>query len=428
MFLQKKRIITIIGLTGLLFAILLLIQFIWIKKSIEVNRNQFTNKMISVRDRIYKNLRTNTAIINAKVPTKLPIELFTGEPEAEPLENAVKQMLDTIFKSQDIYLPCRLAGRLGADCYIHYPSMSKTKNYRLDHSDYKFCMCKGSRLPTLDVGISFPDITYYLGQDISWLIIPSFILIALLIGLFIFIIVVMYKQKSLAELKNDFINNLTHEFNTPLFSIGLTGKLLLRSEEINKNDKLKKYIELITTEKNRLQAQVDKMLQLSAIESGNLLMEKRPVDMHKVIEKNIAGFTAAIEEKEGKITWKPGARQYFVEGDEVHLFNTISSLLDNAYKYADKKPEITISTQSSGGQLFITIQDNGIGISDAALKMIFDKFYREKQQGNRHDVKGFGLGLSYVKKIVDMHNGNIKVNSRKGEGTSFIINLPLGSN
>jgi len=428
MFLSKKRIITIISITGLLFTILLLIQFIWIKKSIEVNKREFADKMVIVRDRIYKTLRTHYPLVQADVPSKLPMSLFKGEDEAKPYETAVLQMLDTILKSQDIYLPCRVSGRLGENCYIHnFSSYATLHNIDLDRSDYKFCLCRGNHQPMLDVGISFPDASKNIVENTAWLIIPSFILIALLIGLFIFIITIMYRQKSLGELKNDFINNLTHEFNTPLFSIGLTSKLLLRANEINTSPKLKKYIELITTEKSRLQAQVDKMLQLTAIESGSLLMESQPVDMHKLLEKNIEGFTAAVEEKQGRIIYEPGAKKNIVLGDEVHLFNTISSLLDNAYKYSDKQPVIKIATHNSGNNLVILVQDNGIGISDDALKMIFDKFYREKR-GNLHDVKGFGLGLSYVKKIVEMHGGTIRVNSRKDTGTVFIINLPFGSN
>ncbi len=203
------------------------------------------------------------------------------------------------------------------------------------------------RVSNLDLGISFPEIDKYLLKDNSWLIVPSFLLIILLIALFIFIINIINKQKSLAELKNDFINNLTHEFNTPLFSIGLTSKLLMSNEAIQSSERLKKYTELINEEKNKLQVQVDKMLQLTAIESGNVLMEKNAVDMHKIIEKNIAGFHAAIEEKGGRLQFHPGAAQHYVTGDEVHLNNVISSLLDNAYKYSDKAPEILITTSNT---------------------------------------------------------------------------------
>jgi two-component system phosphate regulon sensor histidine kinase PhoR len=276
----------------------------------------------------------------------------------------------------------------------------------------------------LDIGVGFPEIDKYLLKDNSWLIVPSFLLIILLITLFIFIIQVINRQKTLAELKNDFINNLTHEFNTPLFSIGLTSKVLLDAKEISSSARLKKYIELITIEKNRLQIQVDKMLQLRAIESGSLLMEKNIVDIHKVIEKNIAGFSGAIENRKGSISYNPEALRHDVCGDDVHLFNAISCLLDNAFKYSEKEPRIIIRTSNTSKDITISIQDNGIGISETALKMVFDKFFREKQ-GNRHDVKGFGIGLSYVKKIVELHNGSIQVKSTKGEGSTFIMNLPV---
>jgi signal transduction histidine kinase len=423
MFLSKKLIIVIISLTGILFSILVIIQFVWIKRSVEVSRRQFENKMEVIHDRIYRAYRADKKLISDIVPASLPQDLFQEDNQTRQLDIAILHLLDSVLKSQDVYLPCTVAARVGKACYIHNFAFGTRHNYRLDSAAYKICLCRNLDIPTLDIGFSFPTINKYLVEDNSWLIIPSFLLILLLIGLFIFIIIVINKQKSLAELKNDFINNLTHEFNTPLFSIGLTSKLLMSAEEIANSARLKKYIELITTEKNRLQMQVDKMLQLTAIESGSLLMEKRVVDMNKIIGKNIAGFSSAIEEKKGMIKYRPDASEHYVTGDAVHLFNTISSLLDNAYKYSDKKPEVIISTFNTSKELVITVQDNGIGISDTALQMIFDKFYRE-EQGNRHDVKGFGLGLSYVKKIVEMHKGSIKVKSRKGEGTVFIINLP----
>ncbi len=423
MFLSKKFIIGIISLTGIFFTILLVIQFIWIKKSVAVTNQQFANKILVVRDQIFKTFKTNNRIATAYVPDNLPMDLFSGNNDATQFDNAVSHLLDSIFKRQEIYLECKLAGRVGTTCYIHHFTPGTTHNLNLDHADYKICLCQNSKFPALDIGFSFPGLNKYVVHDTSWLVFPSFILILLLIALFVFIIIIINKQKSLAELKNDFINNLTHEFNTPLFSIGLTSKILLRSEEISGSPKLKNYIGLITTEKNRLQTQVDKILQLTAIESGSLLMEKEVTDIHSIIDKNVASFRPAVEEKGGTIFYPPEADKHFVYGDKVHLFNAISNLLDNAYKYSDKKPEITISTINAGNSIVITIQDNGIGIPEAAIKMIFDKFYRVKH-GNLHDVKGFGLGLSYVKKIVEMHEGTIKVKSKPGEGTIFIISLP----
>ena len=298
MFLSKKLIITIISLTGILFAILLIIQFVWIKRSVEVSRRTFENKMDIVRDGLHKSFE-NKNLDSAFESSVLPLDLFKWSNETKPFDLLIVKVLDSVFKSQGIYIPCKVAGRVGTKCYIHDFNSTATHNYDLDSASYKICLCTRSFAPyRLDIGFSFPGINKYLIKDNSWLIVPSFLLILLLIALFIFIIRIINKQKTLAELKNDFINNLTHEFNTPLFSIGLTSKMLLSAEEINSSSRLKKYIELINTEKNRLQVQVDKMLQLTAIESGSLLLEKSPVDINKVIEKNIAGFTGAIEEKD----------------------------------------------------------------------------------------------------------------------------------
>jgi signal transduction histidine kinase len=426
MALSKRKIIWIISVTGALFSILLIIQFIWIKRSVEVSRKQFDTKMDIVIFHVRQTLNADRYLNTIMKPVSFQQDLFEKNSEPKVVDSALLNMLDSVFKSQGVYMPCKVSGVSGPACYIHNFNAETKHNYDLDSSLYKICLCRTSRF-NLDLGISFPEIDKYLLKDNSWLIVPSFLLIILLIALFIFIINIINKQKSLAELKNDFINNLTHEFNTPLFSIGLTSKLLMSSEIIQHSERLKKYTTLINDEKNKLQMQVDKMLQLTAIESGSVLMEKNVVDMHKIIGKNIAGFSAAVEEKGGALQYHPGAAQHYVNGDAVHLNNVISSLLDNAYKYSDKAPEISVTTSNAGKNLVISISDNGIGISDAAMKMIFDKFYREKR-GDVHDVKGFGLGLSYVKKIIEMHKGAIKVKSQKGEGTVFIINLPFISN
>jgi len=422
MALSKKKIIAIISVTGVLFSILLIIQFIWIKRSVEVSRKQFENKMDVVKFHVRQALHDDKNLNTLLKPVSFQQNLFQGNDKRREIDSSLLFMLDSVFKSQDVYMPCKVSGVLNASCYIHNFTAGAKHNYDLDSAMFKICLCRTSKY-YLDIGISFPEIDKYMLKDNSWLILPSFLLIASLIALFIFIIQIINKQKSLAELKNDFINNLTHEFNTPLFSIGLTSKLLLNNDTIQNSERLKKYTELINEEKNKLQLQVNKMLQLAAIESGSVLMEKKPVDMHKLIEKNIAGFIAAVEEKGGSLQYHADAALHYVNGDEVHLNNVISNLLDNAYKYSDDSPEILIATYNTDTDFVVAISDKGIGISDEAMKMIFDKFYREKR-GDIHDVKGFGLGLSYVKKIIDMHDGSVKVKSHKNEGAVFIIHLP----
>ncbi|MES1216463.1 MAG: HAMP domain-containing sensor histidine kinase [Bacteroidota bacterium] len=423
MFLSKRWILIIISVTGIAFMILLVIQFGWTQKSIELNRRHFDDRMRIVSNKIReaffkdKNLQKNW--LSGSVELQ---ELFQGTTNTENLEAIVRQKLDSTLKAEQMPLTSKVAGRTGYTCYLMNFVPAELHNTEIDHSLYKICLCNNNYPVRLDVGFDLLS-NKLLSADSSGLVLPSVILILLLIALFAYIIYVINRQKILSELKNDFINNLTHEFNTPLFSIGLTSNLLLRSDAVNNSGKLKSYVELITTEKNRVQTQVDKILKLTAIESASLILQKEPVDMHDLIGQNIARFTAAITEKGGTISFRPGTTKYLVLGDPVHLFNAFSNLLDNAYKYSDKSPEIVITTRNSGNEFIVSIADNGIGLAKTEVNMIFSKFYRVKQ-GDRHDVKGFGLGLSYVKKIVDLHNGSIEVKSRPGEGSEFIIHLP----
>jgi len=306
--------------------------------------------------------------------------------------------------------------------YYVPPSLRSEK---IDHSVYKICLCSNHYRGSLDIGFDLFSENMLI-RDSSGLIVPSMILILLLIALFAYIIYIVNRQKRLADLKNDFINNLTHEFNTPLFSIGLTASLLSRAEQVQQSEKLKGYIELITTEKNRLQTQVDKILRLTSIESASLITEKGDVDMHEIIRENMAAFLPVVNERHGVISFRDNAIHHTISGDRVHLYNAISNLIDNAIKYTKDAPKVIIETSDMDQDIVISIRDNGIGMNDSDLHMIFNKFYRVKQ-GDRHDVKGFGIGLSYVKKIVELHNGSIEAKSIPGQGSVFIIHLPFKS-
>jgi two-component system phosphate regulon sensor histidine kinase PhoR len=249
----------------------------------------------------------------------------------------------------------------------------------------------------------------------------------LLIALFVYAIFIINRQKRLAELKNDFINNLTHEFNTPLFSIGITSNLLLISDTIHQSDKLKNYVELIAKEKNRIQLQVDKILRLTAIESGGVIIENELIDVHDIIRDSVQSFETVIRERDGTIKFNAGAARHFVKGDKVHIMNVLNNLLENASKYTDKAPGIIVDTNNSDDELLISIADNGIGITKADIERVFNKYYRVKD-GDRHDVKGFGIGLSYVSRIIKLHKGSVEVKSKLGKGSVFIIRLPYYNN
>ena len=228
---------------------------------------------------------------------------------------------------------------------------------------YKICLCGNRYKGSLDIGFDLFSGNMLI-RDSSGLILPSVMLILLLIVLFTYIIYVVNRQKRLAELKNDFINNLTHEFNTPLFSIGLTTNLLSRSEPVQQSEKLKGYVELITTEKNRLQIQVDKILRLTAVESTGLITEKVDVDIHDMIRQNMAAFLPVVSERGGLITFKAGATHPIVQGDPVHLYNAISNVIDNAIKYSKDEPDVVIETINTDQEIVISLRDKGIGMND----------------------------------------------------------------
>ncbi|HEX3768332.1 MAG TPA: histidine kinase dimerization/phospho-acceptor domain-containing protein, partial [Puia sp.] len=287
MFLSKKWILSIIAITGISFMILLVIQFGWIKKSIDINRRHFNDRMVAVTNKIRDAFMLDKSLQNKYLTGSFGRnDLFAGDVGMQRLEGIIKQKLDSVLDVYKMPLSTSMTGRLDSSCYLMYYVPPSLRSQKIDHSPYKICLCSNNYKGSLDIGFDlFSD--NMLIRDASGLILPSLILILLLIALFAYIISVVNRQKRLAELKNDFINNLTHEFNTPLFSIGLTSTLLARSESVQQSEKLRGYIELITTEKNRLQTQVDKILRLTAVESVNLITEKVNVDMHDIIRQNI---------------------------------------------------------------------------------------------------------------------------------------------
>jgi len=426
MFLSKKWILSIISVTGISFMILLVIQFGWIRKSIDINRRHFADRMVVVSNNIRDAFVEDKSLQNKYLTGSFGrYDLFTGDVNVQRLEGIIRQKLDSVLTVYNMPLSTEMSGRLDSSCYLMYYVPPALRSSKIDHSPYRICLCSNRYKGSLDMGFDLYSNSMLIG-DSSGLILPSVILILLLIALFVYIIYVINRQKKLAELKNDFINNLTHEFNTPLFSIGLTSTLLFRSEYIQQSEKLKGYVELITTEKNRLQTQVDKILRLTEVESVRMITEKVNVDIHDLINQNIAGFLPVIHEKGGSVSFRAGAKHHQLSGDPVHLYNAISNLMDNAIKYSGDHPEVTVETENEGNEILISVRDRGMGMNTSDLSLIFNKFYRIKQ-GDRHDVKGFGIGLSYVKKIVELHQGSVRAQSKPGEGSLFIIHLPYHS-
>ena len=241
---------------------------------------------------------------------------------------------------------------------------------------------------------------------------------------FAYTVLVILKQKRLSEVKTDFINNMTHELKTPISTIGLSSEMILRTNPMEDAEKIQKYAGLIFKENKRLETQVERVLNVAKLDKQEITLSKESLNMHELVEEVKDNFEFNQIESGGQILLDLKATNFEINVDPVHITNVVYNLIDNAIKYCDKTPQITISTSSDKRGFILEISDNGIGIKRENLKMIFDKFYRVPT-GNIHDVKGFGLGLYYVKMIIGEHEGSVHAKSVIGKGTTFTVILPL---
>lgn len=273
------------------------------------------------------------------------------------------------------------------------------------------------------IGVVFPEQDQYLLSSLRSQLLMSLFFIILILACFTYTIRTILKQRKLAMIKNDFINNLTHELKTPIFSISLVTKVFRENITRQKYDKANKYLNLIDTENEQLKNHVEKVLQLALMENKRFELDLQVVDFHAIIEKTALMFEFLAQQKNGCIKLRLNARNSRLIIDETHLASVLHSLLDNALKYTTKAPEIEIITEDHNNGLHLSVRDNGIGICSKDRPYIFEKFYRVST-GNVHNVKGFGLGLSYVKMIVEAHKGIIRLNNQWKQGAEFQIFLP----
>ena len=390
-------------------------------KETELNPKTFSDLLKKAQDRRFQ--FSNNRIGGYRYQTSFLAASLTRQ--SMPLKkridmNAIRSLIKEKLKNNAIKLDFEFAIQ-SDNIYV-----KKSKNYFSYNQKGKFSkqlFLNDSFKNSHYIYIFFPGLHKYIIQSYTMLI-PSLVLSLILILCCAFTIYIIFRQKHLSKIKNDFINNMTHEFKTPISTISLASQMLRDNSITTTPTSINQMAKIINDESRRLTYQIEKVLQMAIFNEGRLKLKLKAINLHHIIENLMPNFTIRIEDRKGNTYQHLDASEDLVMLDEIHIGNLISNLIDNAIKYSKDTPEISISTRNKDKGIVISITDNGIGISKEDQKMVFERFFRV-HTGNVHDVKGFGLGLSYVKRIADAHGGHVSVDSSLGKGTKFEVYLPL---
>lgn len=443
---KRFRINAVIILGVLSLSSILLVQLLWVRKTIEIQSTStaIQQKSDSLNLKEFSE-QTNLALRNVLNVISNAIEDSSEHYGAIKQLNVNQFKVDIIQELDPYYLETLLKKALYNqnihedftfgiyDCFTNQLTFSKLYKFT-DDSLYTLVNnniigLDSARLKLKNDGhyftVFFPNVQNKLPQNTvflsPWVYISTIVFLVLIF--FGFSLATIIKQKRLSEVITDFINNMTHELKTPIATISLSSEMIMRLETDYDLEKAKKYAGIIFKENKRLETQVERVLNISTLDTENTTLNKKSLDFHELLVEVKDTFDFNQLANGGKILIENNASVFTIQADPIHITNVVYNLLDNAVKYCTTKPFISITTKNERNYLVIEIKDNGIGIRKEDLKMIFDKFYRVST-GNIHDIKGFGLGLFYVKLIINEHNGSIDVRSKAGEGSTFIIKLP----
>ncbi|MGI5914267.1 MAG: sensor histidine kinase [Bacteroidales bacterium] len=275
----------------------------------------------------------------------------------------------------------------------------------------------------MNLAVVFPDRNNYVLGSMTGILSSSLIFSLIILATFAFSLYFILNQKKMSEMKNDFINNMTHEFKTPIATISLAADTIVNPKIINDEYKIRQFVGMIKKENSRMNKKVETILQIASLDNREIEFRFEDVSLNHIIAKAVDSMEILVTERGGTIKAKLEAGNPYVYGDADHLHNLVNNLLDNAIKYSPEKPEVTITTSNNGSGVVVVVEDKGIGMSKSVQNKIFERFYRQTT-GNVHNVKGFGLGLNYVCSIVDAHRGTITVTSEPGNGSRFEVYIP----
>ena len=421
---NKKTIITIIIITSFSLAGIVITQLFWARNALNLNEDQFNHRVSIALKSIVNQLADykKDTVNNNKLGCKPGCNMM--------IENAVTIInpiyLDSIIKEEFINMCIQIDYEYGVyqkDDNTFIIKNDKFKNELIESHHYTSLSC----LMTPDryiLSIYFPqEKNWLLGQMLRWILLSALFLIIVVLS-FSYVMLSLVRQKKLSEMKTDFVNNLTHEFKTPIATISLASEMLLKPSINELPEKITKYANIIYDENTRLKNQVEQVLQIAVLDKGTFKLRKKEMNVHEIIDLAVDNFEMLIKQREGKIIKNLDATKFIIFADPIHFTNIIHNLIDNANKYSPDSPEILIKTKNESNGILISIEDKGVGISQENQKQVFRKFFRV-HTGNIHDVKGFGLGLYYVNTIIEAHNGTIKIFSELKKGTRLEMYFPF---
>ncbi len=418
---SRNTLRVVIILAAVSIAGIIITQIYWVRRAFDLRENQFNRDVsIALNNVAYKlyeinhtpspsnnpveQVSTNYFIVNANGPVDNGILGFLISSEFEKRNITA----DFEYGVYDCIDRCMVGGNYVA------PKNTKVRPVAQElpapqNDNYYF-------------GVQFPRMQANLLSQLGiWGFSSAVLFIVILF--FVYALFVILKQRRLSEIQTDFINNMTHEFKTPIATIAISTEVLKDPTIVHKPERLLSYTTIIENENQRLRQQVERVLQMARLESQEIELKKEHLDIHDVIREAVSRINLALQGKNGTINLELDATSSRVNVDKLHMTNVFFNLLDNAVKYTDREPKINIRTRSTDGTISIEVADNGTGISPEDQRKVFHRFYRVPT-GNRHDVKGFGIGLNYVKLVVASHQGKITLQSQPGVGSTFTITLP----
>ncbi len=444
-----KKIYTIIillitvSLLGIIF-----IQVNWIKNMVMVKEEQFKETAkIALANAGKRIIAASTENSTLQLIKKFQTNPFYKEDENAPEQknflssignNAINEIITHSFKESGLNIPYfeySVSCNVNANSTLNNPEMHSSGFYMMVNTGKPEIQApivaeSGSEFESLvgsgNIWVIVPNNKSSIVKELGWMIAGAILFTAIIIAAFYLTLSTLLKQKKISEIKSDFINNMTHEFKTPIATISLAVDALRNNKVQGNLEKMNYFSDIIKEENKRMNKQVESILQAALLDKQELQLNLKPLHVNAIIENAYAYFKLNLEQNNGTALMHLNAKEDIILGDEVHINNLIRNLMDNAIKYSkpDVPPALKITTTNTKKSLFFSIEDNGIGMSKETMSRIFEKFYRA-HTGNVHNVKGFGLGLSYVQAVVASHKGKIKVDSTLQKGSTFTIEIPL---